>query len=146
MNRPDFWCEITVSAGPLDYPLRGYLAPSPRLAVRWMREQASRVADLVDPSPLASWLHSEEEPNVDPVAGTRPLLHPVSCDVPDGPQLLRRWHADWRSQEEVMEQLADGGLVRFAADVGAAVVVFSARPLHTVFADEWRLRELLVPA
>ena len=146
MSRPDFWCEITVSAGVQDYPVRGYLAPSARLAVRWMREQAFRVADLADHSPSAPWLVSGVEPGVDPVSGTRPLLHPVPCDVPDGPQVLRRWRADWRGQEEVMEQLADGGLVRFAADVGTAVLVFSARPLHTVFIDEWRLRELLVPA
>jgi hypothetical protein len=63
--------------------------------------------------------------------------------MPDGPQELRGWRADWRSQEKALETLADGGLVRFAADNGTAEVVFSARPLHTVFSDEWRLRELM---
>ncbi|MFJ6696775.1 hypothetical protein ACIQM4_11945 [Streptomyces sp. NPDC091272] len=141
MSRPDFWCEITVSAGVQDFPLRGYLASSPRLAVRWLREQASRLADLADPAPSAPWLQCE----CDAVAGTRAVLQQVSPELPDGPQELRSWRHDWRGQESLMGSLADGGLVRFVSDTGSAVLVFSARPLRTYFADEWRLRELLVP-
>lgn len=133
MITADYWCEITLSASGRDFPISGYQAATPRLAVRWMREQTFRMAQLMDPQPDAKWL----------TAGRRdarvPLIE-VTWTAPDAPEELRQWRGDHQRQAEAMEILAAGGLVRFSADDGTTAVNFSARPLLVNFLHDWRLR------
>ncbi|MBT2401288.1 hypothetical protein [Streptomyces sp. ISL-100] len=138
MSDADYWCEVILSASGKDFPLNGYQAKSPRLAVRWMRDQALRVADLMDPDLSTPWLFT-------PGARFSPLRE-VPADRPDAPQDLRNWHSDYNGQAVAMETLARGGLVRFSVDDGTTAIAFSARQLIVRFLDDWRLREVAYAA
>ncbi|MGW7353968.1 hypothetical protein [Streptomyces sp. NPDC054784] len=69
---------------------------SPVLALRWLRGQAVRVADLLDPDPTTS-------PWVRPGMRTD-----TTTPVPDCPTELRAWAADLTAQYEARRQLRDG--------------------------------------
>lgn len=129
----DYWCEVTLSASGRDFPISGYQTGTPRLAVRWMREQVARMANLMDPDPGAAWLAAKR-------AGTRFPLVEVTGSAPDAPQELRKWRSDYKRQAAAMETLAVGGWFSFSADDGTTAVNFSARPLVVSFVDDWRLR------
>ncbi|MEO3976421.1 hypothetical protein [Streptomyces sp. CAU 1734] len=75
---------------------------SPRLALRWMRGQALRVADGLDPGPGSA---------------TRARKAPAAGNRPDGPTRLRDWS---RGAEDVALrlQLKDGVPVTFTVDDG----------------------------
>nr|WP_202035424.1 hypothetical protein [Streptomyces mexicanus] len=83
-------------------PLGTYRAPTLALALWWLRDRASWIAERLDPGP--------ETPYVPTGA-----LVPVPETVPDVPAVLRAWCADPDRQEQVADELADGRLVRIAA-------------------------------
>ncbi|GHA49605.1 hypothetical protein GCM10010372_56940 [Streptomyces tauricus] len=82
-------------------PLGTYRAPTLALAMWWLRDRASWIAERLDPDPGAPYF----PPNsMAPVAGT----------TPDVPGLLRAWCGDMVQQDLVAEELAAGHLVRIA--------------------------------
>ncbi|MFF4040033.1 hypothetical protein [Streptomyces sp. NPDC001816] len=102
----EFLCHVTaygVCGGQrIGVPLGTYRAPTLALALWWLRDRASWIAERLDPSP--------EGP-----AYPSGALVPVADTVADVPALLRAWCADDVQQELVADELAGGRLVRIAA-------------------------------
>ncbi|MEU4152699.1 hypothetical protein [Streptomyces sp. NPDC026659] len=102
----EFLCHVTaygVCGGQrVGVPLGTYRAPTLALALWWLRDRASWMAERLDPLP---------ENTVFPPGA----LVPVAGTVADVPTLLRAWCADDIRQERVAEELAGGRLVRIAA-------------------------------
>ncbi|MER5377554.1 hypothetical protein [Streptomyces sp. NPDC002553] len=101
----EFLCHVTaygVCAGRrIGVPLGTYRAPTLALALWWLRDRASWIAERLDPSP-------------DDGAFPPGALVPVADTVADVPRLLRAWCADPGRQELVADELAGGRLVRIA--------------------------------
>lgn len=101
----EFLCHVTaygICGGQrVGVPLGSYRAPTLPLALWWLRDRATWIAERLDPRP--------ELPHLPEGA-----LMPVSEDTPDVPALLRAWCADATRQELVAEELAGGRLVRIA--------------------------------
>ncbi|MER5718000.1 hypothetical protein [Streptomyces sp. NPDC002132] len=101
----EFLCHVTaygVCAGRrIGVPLGTYRAPTLALALWWLRDRASWIAERLDPSP-------------DDEAFPPGALIPVADTVADVPRLLRAWCADPGRQELVADELAGGRLVRIA--------------------------------
>jgi hypothetical protein len=102
----EFLCHVTAygvcDGRRIGVPLGTYRAPTLALALWWLRDRASWIAERLDPGP--------ETPYVPTGA-----LVPVPETVPDVPGVLRAWCADPDRQEQVADELADGRLVRIAA-------------------------------
>ncbi|MDN0199052.1 hypothetical protein [Streptomyces sp. S.PNR 29] len=101
----EFLCHVTaygVCGGRrIGVPLGTYRAPTLALALWWLRDRASWIAERLDPQPDAEHLPSG-------------ALVPVTDTVPDVPTVLRAWCGDVAQQELVAEELAAGRLVRIA--------------------------------
>ncbi|MFD7878165.1 hypothetical protein ACFV5G_29395 [Streptomyces sp. NPDC059766] len=101
----EFLCHVTAygmcDGRRIGVPLGTYRAPTLALALWWLRDRASWIAERLDPQP--------EDPHFPPSS-----LVPVAESAPDVPALLRAWCADVERQELVAEELADGRLVRIA--------------------------------
>ncbi|MFJ7325816.1 hypothetical protein ACIQVN_06120 [Streptomyces cyaneofuscatus] len=83
--------------------LGGTVTPTRRLALRWLRRQARRFADALDPDPYAPWIPAR-------------ALHPVSGGDPhDAPAELRAWASSFREQDYALLRLADGLPYEFVA-------------------------------
>jgi hypothetical protein len=102
----EFLCHVTgygtCDGRRIGVPLGTYRAPTLALALWWLRDRASWMADRLDPRPEAEHLP----------AGA---LVPVADTVADVPAVLRAWCADPTQQELVADELAAGRLVRIAA-------------------------------
>ncbi|MGW5639380.1 hypothetical protein [Streptomyces sp. NPDC003832] len=101
----EFLCHVTAygtcGGRRIGVPLGTYRAPTLALALWWLRDRASWIAERLDPRPDAE--------HFPPSA-----LVPVAETVPDVPAVLRAWCGDSGQQELVAEQLAAGRLVRIA--------------------------------
>ncbi|KQX63941.1 MULTISPECIES: hypothetical protein [Streptomyces] len=101
----EFLCHVTAygvcDGRRIGVPLGTYRAPTLALALWWLRDRASWMAERLDPRP--------ESEHIPPGA-----LVPVADNVPDVPELLRAWCADMGRQELVADELAGGRLVRIA--------------------------------
>ncbi|WNM32292.1 hypothetical protein RKE30_18685 [Streptomyces sp. Li-HN-5-11] len=101
----EFLCHVTAygvcDGRRIGVPLGTYRAPTLALALWWLRDRASWMAERLDPSP--------DSPHFPANA-----LVPVPRTVPDVPALLRAWCADPARQEAVADELAAGRLVRIA--------------------------------
>ncbi|MET9731973.1 hypothetical protein ABZZ79_15365 [Streptomyces sp. NPDC006458] len=101
----EFLCHVTAygtcDGRRIGVPLGTYRAPTLALALWWLRDRASWIAERLDPSPEAE--------HFPPSA-----LVPVAETVPDVPGLLRSWCADPGQQELVADELATGRMVRIA--------------------------------
>ncbi|CAL9357732.1 hypothetical protein [Streptomyces sp. NPDC057838] len=101
----EFLCHVTAygvcDGRRIGVPLGTYRAPTLALALWWLRDRASWIAQRLDPQPDAEHLPPG-------------ALVPVADTVPDVPLLLRAWCADPVQQERVAEELAAGRLVRIA--------------------------------
>ncbi|MFD7407138.1 hypothetical protein ACFV7R_31725 [Streptomyces sp. NPDC059866] len=101
----EFLCHVTAygtcGGRRIGVPLGTYRAPTLALALWWLRDRATWIAERLDPQP-----------------GDGPYpphaLVPVGDAVADVPAALRDWCADVRRQELVAEELAAGRLVRIA--------------------------------
>ncbi|MET8244443.1 hypothetical protein ABZV31_08465 [Streptomyces sp. NPDC005202] len=103
----EFLCHVTAygmcDGRRIGVPLGTYRAPTLALALWWLRDRASWIAERLDPAPAS--------PHFPPRA-----LVPVPDTVPDVPGILRAWCADVAQQEIVAYELTEGRLVRIAAD------------------------------
>lgn len=101
----EFLCHVTaygVCGGRrIGVPLGTYRAPTLALALWWLRDRASWIAERLDPRPDAE--------HFPPSA-----LVPVADNVPDVPTVLRTWCGDVSRQELVADELAAGRMVRIA--------------------------------
>ncbi|WP_231626570.1 hypothetical protein [Streptomyces apocyni] len=101
----EFLCHVTaygVCGGRrVGVPLGTYRAPSLALALWWLRERATWIAERLDPAPDSEYV---------PVRA----LVPVADHVPDPSDDLRAWRDDPAVQGTVAEGLAHGQLIRFA--------------------------------
>ncbi|MFH0243259.1 hypothetical protein ACGRHY_12700 [Streptomyces sp. HK10] len=128
-TRVRFWCELSASI-----PHRSsrivlglHLAPTPRLAVRWMREQAERVARALDPDPGAPWLPSA-------------CLHPVEAEGgPDPGGVLREWARAEAEQENALGVLREGWPYTVTAQDETAYYFLIAGPLVPSITEELRV-------
>ncbi|MFJ9820922.1 hypothetical protein ACIRU3_37785 [Streptomyces sp. NPDC101151] len=102
----EFLCHVTAygtcGGQRIGVPLGTYRAPTLALALWWLRDRASWIAERLDPSPEAP-------------AFPAAALVPVADTVADVPALLRAWCADDIQQDLVADELAGGRLVRIAA-------------------------------
>ncbi|MEV5343050.1 hypothetical protein AB0K93_31945 [Streptomyces sp. NPDC052676] len=101
----EFLCHVTaygICGGQrIGVPLGTYRAPTLALALWWLRDRATWIAERLDPHPG----DAPYPPNA---------LVPVGDTVPDVPAVLRSWCADADRQELVADELAAGRLVRIA--------------------------------
>lgn len=97
--------------------LGGILAPSRRLALRWLRRQARRFADALDPDPYAPWA---------PARALYPVPAGARCDAPAE---LRSWANSFREHDYALGRLADGLPYEFVARDAVAWYGLVMRPL-----------------
>lgn len=101
----EFLCHVTaygVCGGQrIGVPLGTYRAPTLALALWWLRDRATWIAERLDPSPESDHFPAE-------------ALAPVGESVPDVPATLRIWRDDASHQDMVAEHLAAGRLIRVA--------------------------------
>ncbi|WP_202917899.1 hypothetical protein [Streptomyces taklimakanensis] len=94
--RADVTAQGPVNGTTVTVLLGSHEAPSRRLVLRWLGEQARRVADGLDPDPSAThWV-------------TDGTLVPLPRRPADVPTELRRWCADEERQETASTRLAEG--------------------------------------
>ncbi|MDO0930682.1 hypothetical protein QQY66_02910 [Streptomyces sp. DG2A-72] len=101
----EFLCHVTgygtCGGRRIGVPLGTYRAPTLALALWWLRDRASWIADRLDPQPEAEHLPPG-------------ALVPVGDTVADVPAVLRGWCRDVDQQELIAEALAEGRLIRVA--------------------------------
>lgn len=101
----EFLCHVTaygVSGGQrIGVPLGTYRAPTLSLALWWLRDRATWIAERLDPSPENDKFPAR-------------ALAPLADNVPDVPQMLRAWRDNQDHQDRVAEHLAAGHLIRVA--------------------------------
>ncbi len=101
----EFLCHVTaygICGGKrVGVPLGTYRAPTLALALWWLRDRASWIAERLDPDPDAPYF----PPN---------SVAPVADTVPDVSGVLRAWRGDTVQQELVADELTAGRLVRIA--------------------------------
>ncbi|MDO0913598.1 hypothetical protein QQM39_22975 [Streptomyces sp. DT2A-34] len=92
-----FRCEATAHdlSGSREFLLATYRGRSPRLATRWLRAEAHRLAGLLSPAPDAVFLQDA------PLTAAGP-------DVPRPDVDLRAWADDDRAYEYALRSLATG--------------------------------------
>lgn len=99
----EFLCHVTAygicGGRRVGVPLGTYRAPTLALAMWWLRDRASWIAERLDPDPEAPYY----PPN---------SVAPVADTTPDVPGMLRTWCGDMTQQELAAEMLAAGRLVR----------------------------------
>ncbi|MEU9847461.1 hypothetical protein [Streptomyces sp. NPDC047985] len=108
--------------------LGGALVGSPRLALRWLRGQAVRITNGLDPKPGTPWIPPYVlRPGQPPLlAPTRP---PATVPAFDAPTELRAWAADDERQTVALQHLAPGREFEFVARDEACWYGLTARPL-----------------
>ncbi|WP_338703133.1 hypothetical protein V2W30_37910 [Streptomyces sp. Q6] len=101
----EFLCHVTAygicGGRRVGVPLGTYRAPTLPLALWWLRDRATWIAERLDPRPGQAHLPEG-------------ALMPVADDTPDVPALLRAWCTDVERQERAAEELAGGMLLRVA--------------------------------
>ena len=92
-----FRCEVTAYdlSGSREVVLAYYRAASPRLAARWMRAEACRLARLLAPEPSAPYLESV-------------LLVAAGPDCPRPDDDLLAWASSYERYEHALRVLASG--------------------------------------
>ncbi|PCG86838.1 hypothetical protein CIB93_06355 [Streptomyces sp. WZ.A104] len=98
------------------FRLGGIVAPTRRLALRWLRRQARRLADALDPDPYAPWVPAR-------------ALYPVSGARLDVPAELRSWASSFREHDYALLRLAEGLPYEFVARDDTSWYGLVMRPL-----------------
>ncbi|MFJ3747699.1 hypothetical protein ACIPV8_27025 [Streptomyces albidoflavus] len=112
----EYLAEVHGGAAASSVFLGGVVAPTRRLALRWLRRQAHRLADALDPDPHTTRLPPQ-------------ALRPTPRTAEHAPAQLRFWAADSEYAEEAANRLAAGYPYRFTAREGPAWYQLAARPL-----------------
>jgi hypothetical protein len=86
---------------------------SPKLALRWLREQARRISDGLDPSPMADWVP--------------PTLLTAVTDSADVPAELRWWADDSAAQQLARDQLAAASTLHLSTRDSSGRYMLTAR-------------------
>lgn len=126
------WCEATVlDAGThREWLLDCHRARNPRHALRWIRAQAPRLADRIDPPPDAPWAAPGTIRPYDPGRPCEPI-RPYDPGGPDPAAVLRHRPLDGIADREALRVLEDGGLhVLTAPDGDGLRYRISARALR----------------
>lgn len=91
-----YWCEVVARWPEMgrEWVLGGDRAGSPRLALRWLRGQARRLSDALDPMPGGPFPDS--------------VLYGVDPHAPNPGRTFRVWMDDLRSQEQQLAALVAG--------------------------------------
>ncbi|MGY1455404.1 hypothetical protein [Streptomyces sp. SS8] len=132
------WCEVTVLDADThrEWLLDCHRARNPRRALRWIRAQAPRLADRIDPPPDAPWAAPG---TIRPCEPGRPYEpgksyepgRPYDPGGPDPAAVLRRRPLDGVADREALRVLEDGGLhVLTAPDGDGLRYRLSARALR----------------
>ncbi|MFE0699386.1 hypothetical protein [Streptomyces sp. NPDC058872] len=138
-NVEGYWCEFVArsSVDGREWFLGGYRANSPRLAIRWLRGRAHRLANALDPIPGVGPLPPE-------------CLHLASAESPNPGNIFRKWAMDMHHQGKQMNALANGRSISINAGgpdriFGLAhtdlFLSLTCRPMMLDFVTEWRLSE-----
>ncbi|AYV25563.1 hypothetical protein EES41_02305 [Streptomyces sp. ADI95-16] len=96
-----YWCEVLAEGEvygtreTVPYVLGTFQTISPKLALRWLRSEAERIADRLDPDPARS-------------AWVMPWMRVDPVPVPDTPAELRIWAEHPEEQQEARDQLKEG--------------------------------------
>lgn len=123
------WCEATVLDADThrEWLLDCHRARNPRRALRWIRAQAPRLADRIDPSPDAPWAAPG---TIRPHEPGRPC-GPDGSGRPDPAAVLRCRPLDGITDRDALRVLGDGGLhVLTAPDGDGLRYRLSARALR----------------
>ncbi|MCZ7431543.1 hypothetical protein [Streptomyces sp. WMMC1477] len=96
--------------------LGSHLAPTRRLALRWLRQRARHFADALDPDPSTPW--------IPPLA-----LQRVPYADHDAPAELRAWAEGARVHDAALQRLAEGLPCVFVIHDDICWYAFTARPL-----------------
>ncbi|MFB7495318.1 hypothetical protein ACFC09_11535 [Streptomyces sp. NPDC056161] len=106
------------AAGTTQYSLGTSLTASPELALRWLRGEALRIADRLDPDPQHS-------------AWVRPAMRTAPVPVPDCPAELRAWATDPTEQRAAHEQIRAGRALAVRIPDAGCTFTLSVRPADT---------------
>ncbi|MFJ9816146.1 hypothetical protein ACIRU3_12935 [Streptomyces sp. NPDC101151] len=119
----EYWAEVRAD-GPVygtgetvPYMLGSFQTISPVLVLRWLRGQALRVADLLDPTPERS-------------AWVQPSMRVTTVVAPDGPALLRAWAADRKRERDEREHIKDGYPLAVVLSDADCTYTLSVWPAH----------------
>lgn len=121
-SRTGWWCEATVAAADSgrEWLLGGSQVDGPERALRWLREQAPRLADRIDPCPDTAWAASG--------VLTRPRA--ATRGGADAAAMLRRWGRDGAAHSRALATLQEGALFALTVRDGDGLLYrLSARPL-----------------
>ncbi|MBW1600246.1 hypothetical protein [Streptomyces sp. JJ38] len=116
MSRAHYLAETYGGDARTTVCLGAFVAPTRRLALRWLRRRARRFADALDPDPSTPW--------IPPLA-----LQRVTHAEHDAPAELRAWAEDGRVQEAALRRLTEGLPYEFVIHDDAGWYAFRARPL-----------------
>lgn len=118
-----YWAEVRAE-GPVygtgetvSYVLRTTQSVSPVLALRWLRGEALRIADRLDPDPRRS-------------AWVRPTMRVPTAPAPDCPTELRAWATDPDEQREAREHVKGGHLLFVRVSDADCTYTLSVRPVR----------------
>jgi hypothetical protein len=113
-----YWCAVVAHSPEAtgEWFLGGYQATAPHLAVRWLRVQAMRLADALDPLPGEGIFPSG-------------CLRPVGEGQPNPGQVFRAWVMDFRYQGTQLHALAAGRQISVSSGDRDVCYSLSARPI-----------------
>ncbi len=126
-----YWCEVRAEGrvhgtGQLaQYVLGTFRTISPMLALRWLRGEALRIADRLDPDPRRSpW--------------AQPYREAPTGLAPDGPTGLRMWCADNGDRRAARERIKGGEPLLVAVQDVDCRYTLSVWPVRTATPAEHR--------
>lgn len=120
---PHYRCEV-LAVGPVygqayevPYVLAAFQTISPVLALRWLRGEALRIADRLDPDPTCS-------------AWVRPAMRQEPTPAPDCPTELRLWCTSREEQRAARERIKSGDPLFAVIPDGDCRFTFSVWPVR----------------
>ena len=137
-----YWCRVTAWSGDLtrEFALGSYAAKNPRLAVRWLRGQAYRLANALDPEPGVGWAKG------DAASALRRLPDSVADSQANPGRALREWALDMTSHEQVMAYLLTGTPYFMTVSDPSAYYMLSSEPMVISSPTDWRRRRTTAAA
>ncbi|MFD3562153.1 hypothetical protein ACFWVU_21065 [Streptomyces sp. NPDC058686] len=116
MTDVEYIAEVFAGDAVTTVYLGGSVAPSRRLSLRWLRGQALRFANALDPDPYTEWIPPQ-------------ALQPVTHTERSAPAQLRFWTTDDEHQDHALHKLAVGIPYEFLVHDDACWYALTARPV-----------------